>query len=333
MAPTPCASIDDLLGDPGHARRVPFHNADGKSGSAFERVEIDGERYVLKSLHVDDDWIARSLGDLRCRALLVWTSGLLDAVPPGIDHTVVGAVAGLGRNGWGAALLMRDVGPWLVPEGDTPLSVEEHAGFLDGMARLSARFWGWTDDVGLLPLTVRYTFFGPEMLAVERSLGWPHPVPRLAAEGWQRFDDRVPAATRSLVGELRRSPWLLASALEATPATLLHGDWKLGNLGTHPDGSTILLDWAYPGAGPVCHDLAWYLAINRARLPEPKEAAIDRFRSSLASYGVATDGWWDRQLGLCLLGALVQFGWEKALGDDDELAWWVDAGSAGARWL
>jgi hypothetical protein len=23
----------------------------------------------------------------------------------------------------------------------------------------------------------------------------------------------------------------------------------MGNLGTHPDGRTILLDWAYPGAG------------------------------------------------------------------------------------
>ena len=35
--------------------------------------------------------------------------------------------------------------------------------------------------------------------------------------------------------------------------------------------------------------------------------------------------WWDRQLALCLLGALVQFGWEKALGGyDEELAWWED---------
>ena len=29
-----------------------------------------------------------------------------------------------------------------------------------------------------------------------------------------------------------------------------------------------------------------------------------------------------RQLALCLLGAVLQMGWEKALGDDDELAWW-----------
>ena len=55
----------------------------------------------------------------------------------------------------------------------------------------------------------------------------------------------------------------------------------MGNLGTHPDGRTILLDWALPGSGPACWDLCWYLALNQARLPEPKEAAIGRFRAAL----------------------------------------------------
>jgi len=37
---------------------------------------------------------------------------------------------------------------------------------------------------------------------------------------------------------------------------------------------------------------------------------------------------------LCLLGALVQFGWEKALGGyDDELAWWEARAVEGARLL
>lgn len=324
-------SVEALLG-PG-ARRRPFHHEDGKSGSAFERVRIGDGRFVLKRLHVDDDWIARSLGDLRCRSLLVWTSGLLDAVPDVVDHTVVGAAGGLGRNGWGAALLMRDVGAHLVPAGDAPLPTVQHAALIDAMAELSARFRGWTDTIGLLPLSVRYSMFGPGMLEVERARGWPDTVPRLADEGWRRFDDRVPAATSALVTALRREPSALAEALAATPSTFLHGDWKLGNLGTRPDGRVVLLDWAYPGEGPACHDLAWYLALNRARLPEPKEAAIARFRRGLERRGVATEPWWDRQLGLCLLGALVQFGWEKALGDDEELRWWVDAAAAGARWL
>jgi hypothetical protein len=323
--------VEELVA--GATRRVAFHNSDGKSGSGFERVEIDGRRYVLKTLHVDDDWIARSLGDLGCRPVMMWTSGLLDAVPAAIDHTVVGAATGLGRHGWGGALLMHDVGEHLVPEGDAPVTLERHAGLLDGMARLSARFWGWRDDVGLLPPSIRWTFFGPGMLDVERGLGWPDPVPRLAAEGWERFAERVPADVADLVTGLRREPWALVEALRATPWTLLQGDWKMGNLGSHPDGRTILLDWAYPGEGPACHDLTWYLALNRARLPESKEDAIARFRRSLEDHGVATDGWWERQLDLCLLGSVVQIGWEKALGDADELDWWVTAARTGARWL
>jgi hypothetical protein len=103
-------------------------------------------------------------------------------------------------------------------------------------------------------------------------------------------------------------------------------------MGAH-EGRTILLDWSYPGVGPVLHELGWYLALNRARLPETKEAAIDRLRSALERHGVDTEAWWDEQLDLCLLGTLVQFGWEKALGDDEELAWWCERATAGLRRL
>jgi hypothetical protein len=96
----------------------------------------------------------------------------------------------------------------------------------------------------------------------------------------------------------------------------------MGNLGTHPDGRTILLDWAYPGSGPACWDLCWYLALNRARLPESKEAAIERFRAALEAAGIATEGWWQAQIDLCLSGMMATIGWEKALGDEAELRWW-----------
>ena len=55
---------------------------------------------------------------------------------------------------------------------------------------------------------------------------------------------------------------------------------------------------------------------------------------SLERRGVDTSVWWDRQLALSLLGALVQFGWEKAFGGlDSELAWWQDRALEGARLL
>jgi hypothetical protein len=332
LTPRPVASSLAELIDGATGRR-PFRTSDAKSGSSFERIEIGGERYVLNAMHVDDDWLARSMGDLTCRQVRVWTAGLLDAYPPTVDHTVVGAASGLGRNGWGAALLMRDVGDRLVPAGDQAVPLDQHASFVDHLAELSARFWGWTDTVGLTPPGLRWAFFGDAMLEVERRRGWPDEVPRIAARGWQAFAERAPEDVQRLVTELRRAPWTISEAVATTPTTFLHGDWKMGNLGSHADGRTILIDCAYPGEGPACHELGWYLAINRARLPESKEASIERFRSSLERHGVATSGWWDRQLGLCLMGTLVQFGWEKALGDGDELGWWSDRARAGARWL
>jgi aminoglycoside phosphotransferase (APT) family kinase protein len=113
------------------------------------------------------------------------------------------------------------------------------------------------------------------------------------------------------------------AALAETPATFVHGDWKAGNLGAHPDGRTILLDWGWPGRAAPLVDLAWYLAVNCDRLPQSKEDAIEHYRRSLAGHGISTVGWWERQLGLALLGGFLQLGWSKT-GDPAELSWWVD---------
>lgn len=323
------ASVDELLADA--SSREALVQQDGKSGARFERVVIDGAPYIVKYLALDDDWIMRATGDLRCRPLLVWQSGLLDRLPSSIDHAIVGAAYDGNR---GAALLMRDVAAELVPEGDAPLLLGEHLTFLDHMAALHAGLWGWHDDVGLTPLENRYAEFTPAVTSCEAERGSGEPVPRIMGEGWERLPDVAPAAAR-IVLPLTVSPAPLVTALRSTPQTFLHGDWKLGNLGTHSDGRTILLDWAVPGEGPACAELAWYLALNRARLPagHSKEDAIDAYRSALERHGVETEPWWEQQLALALLGAMVQFGWEKALGDRDELAWWEARAIEGARWL
>lgn len=324
-------SLEELLADA--SERSPFLTSDSKSGNSFERVVINGEAHVVKYVHVDDDFTIRALGDLGPSALRVWSSGLIDLSPAHIDHAVVAAAGGLGRNGWGAAILMRDVGSELVPPGDDRITLQQHHSLLDHCAALSASAWGWHDDIGLTPYAARFQFFGPGMIEAERDLGFPTPVPRIAATGWERFADRAPAVVRRAIDELRHDVDPLVDALRSTPSTFLHGDWKLGNLGAAADGRTILLDWSYPGEGPACHELGWYLALNAARLPESKEATIESFRASLEHHGVDTATWWDRQLGLSLLAALVQFGWEKAFGDEDELRWWCDHAVVGLSLL
>jgi hypothetical protein len=56
-----------------------------------------------------------------------------------------------------------------------------------------------------------------------------------------------------------------------------------------------------------------------------------RHCSSRPAAGIATEGWWRVQLDLCTIGMMAVFGWEKALGDDDELGWWADRVEAAAH--
>lgn len=332
LTPRPVASsIAELLRGASHRER--FLTSDSKSGSGFERLVIDGAPHVLKHVHPDQDWTMRFNGDVGCHPVQVWAAGLMDALPERIDHATVAVAGGLGRNGWGGAILMRDVGGELVAPGDTPLDGAVHRGYIDDLAALSARMLGWRDTIGLVPLAARWGWFGPECLAAEAARGWPDLVPRVAAQGWERFAERAPRAARDVVDALRGDSGPLVAAAAATPMTFVHGDWKLGNVGTARDGRTILIDWTYPGEAPPCCELAWYLALNSSRLPASKEDTIAAFRTALERHGVDTAGWYERQAALCLLGGLVIFGWEKALGGDAELRWWCDRAVEGAAWL
>ena len=329
------SSVEELLAEA--ERREPFVNPDGRSTAAFERVWIGGDPHIVKYAHLDDDFTMRVSGDLVPRPVRAWAAGLLDIASDLVDHTVAGAALGCGRNGWGAALLMRDVSEDLVALGSAPFTPEENELLIDRLAGWCAATWGYRDDPvagpHLLPYDARWAWFGRTALDGERSLGWPERVPAIAAEGWERFTARAPRDVAGTINELWRDCTPLADAIRTTPSCLLHGDPKASNMGIAADGRMVLIDWAYVGEGPACHELGWYLALNREKLPVSKEATIEAFRGGLERHGVETAGWWDRQLGLSMLGALVLFGWEKAYGDDGELSWWCDAAREGARFL
>lgn len=302
--------------------RQVVHPSDGKSTSVFERVRIDGQGYFLKRLSLATDWIMRVSDDHVHRPFVVWAAGIMDQAPSCIDHAVVAMeIRGSGDEGE-LLILMRDVADDLVPEGDALVAQVQHEGFIDHLAQLGAAFWGFEDTAGgLTTMAERLRLFCGANVA--RELAVPEPPGAIAAAdaGWRALPARSPRMA-GLAYAVWDDPSLLAAPLAATPVTFLHGDWKMGNLGTRPDGRTILLDWAFPGPGPACWDLCWYLALNRARLPETKEAAIARYSAALERHGIATDRWFGAQLDLCMLGIMATFGWEKALGDEEELRWW-----------
>jgi hypothetical protein len=322
-------SIEELLADADE--RTPLESA-GKSGADMERVVIGGERFVLKRFDLETDWILRASGVPGGATLEVWRRGILDALPGPLVHPIVAAAHDRVRPSV-SAVLMHDVSDLLVPVSDEPITLAQQDVFLDHMAALHAAFWDSGPDVEVVTLENRYLELSPRTAAVEVGRGSDHLVPRLIGEGWPLLREVAPRAARVVV-PLAHDPAPLVRALASTPQTFVHGDWKLDNLGTDEEGRTVLLDWEMPGRAPAACDLGWYLAINCRRLPTSKEQAIETYRASLERHGVDTGPWWERQLGLCLLGALVQFGWEKALGGrDDELVWWEEQAVRGAGLL
>jgi hypothetical protein len=323
------ASVDELID--GCTSRQPMVPPDSKSGARFEWIVRDGQRFVLKYQDARDDWLMRATRDLDGRRFVaMWASGLLDAVPNVIDHTVVGAAV----EGSVGAVLQRDVSPGLLPLGDEPLVLDDHLAFLDHMAQLHAAFWSWKDTVGLTSLQDRYLMMSPAVASDEAARGSNAMVPKVMAEGWDRFGSVAPRAA-DVVMALLDEPAPLIRALERQPHTFVHGDWKAANLGRHPDGRTILLDWGeVPGEASPVADLAWYLALNAARMPQSKEDTIATYRDALERRGVDTGGWWEETLDLELLGTMLQYGWEKAFGGPGpELEWWEDRATRAARWL
>jgi hypothetical protein len=322
-APRRYRDMAELLA--GATERTVLAEVPGKSGARLERVVIGGQPYVLKHIDLAEDWTMRASGCLRGASLTLWERGILARLPDCFNQPIVGAAPveprGPAPSG-GCDLLMHDVTPWLVPVTDAPITTAQHLRFLRHMAALHASFWDCGSELDVVPEMHRYLELSPWMAEAEAAAGSPHLVPQLVAKGWPLLTEVAPAAA-AVVTPLAYDPGPLMDALATTPHTFVHSNWKLDNLGTDDAGRTVLLDWETSGHGAPLSDLAWYLAINCRRLPQSKEASIGAYRDALEACGVDTQPWWERQLALCLLGALVQFGWEKALGGyDEELAWW-----------
>jgi len=318
-------SEEELLA--GWTSRTPMTAVDGLSNVPMERVVLDGERFVVKWVSPEIDWVMRITDDEVCRPVVLWETGLYDEISAFVDPAVVAACRDdvTGRSG----LLMRDLGEWFLPEGAAPITVEQHDAFVGAMAAMHAGFWGWQDRFGLCTDEIRYSFFSERRRAIEAARAPLTGVPAMVAGAVETLRRLVPRAAEPVL-MLVEDPAPLVAALRETPRTFIHTDWKGGNLGLLADGRTVLVDWAMPGEGAGCTDLAWYLAVNCDRLPVSKEETIQAYRVALERLGIATSGWFDRQLELALVGAFCQLGWSKT-GDPVELGWWVDRVTAVAE--
>jgi hypothetical protein len=131
-----------------------------------------------------------------------------------------------------------------------------------------------------------------------------------------------------VVLRLLDDPSPLVGALSGCPATHVHGDAKLPNLGFAAQG--VAIDWGtMTGMAPSGIEWAWYLATSASRISATREEVLDAIRTA---EGERYD---PRSIELGLLGALVQLGWNKAYDstqnhdsavrrrEQADLDWWI----------
>jgi hypothetical protein len=320
----------------GAQARTPLVVTDGRSGSALERVTLADRRVVVvKRVAPAWDWIMRGTND-HGRIAELWSSGLLARVPAVLDHGVL-AVEPDG-DAW--LVVMRDLTAEFLPE-ETRLSRAQSRQILDAAAALHAAFWGEPHEPQLCSLADRYAFLSPANAERERVRGNQFAVTIL--RGWERLAELVPADVADAVLALADRPERLGAALARHPATLIHGDLKLGNIGlaTAPaPGRVVLVDWGtQTGWAPPAVEWAWYLAVNGSRIDASHEQVLDDARVAAGEHHD------EAALDLALLGGLLQLGWDKALHatehrdaairarEADDLAWWVARSRAGLERL
>jgi aminoglycoside/choline kinase family phosphotransferase len=181
-------------------------------------------------------------------------------------------------------------------------------------------------------------------------MGNPAPVIDAALEGWRLLPDFVDADVFDLLKSLAHNPQPLCNALARYPQTLVHGDWRVANFGIERNNGHLqlnLLDWTRPTLTVPAVDLAYYMVTSWREIPISQEATIALYKQQLAHrLGERFDeSWWQPQLELSLLGALLMIGcfkaWDTIKSNDEAtrkqnqatFAWWSEQARAGAKWL
>ena len=293
---------------------------DGRSGSTLERVRLaDGTALVLKRSRAGTDLAAVVTGGAD-RELALLETGVLDRLPPGVGHALVGGW----REDGEVVLLMRDVGP-AIPGWGRILDRDECHRVLTAAAGVHSTFAAGPRNAAPVAAGVRATALWPHRM---RALaGMANPLPEMVLRGWSRFTELVAGPVADAVARLQADPAPLLAEVDRRPATLLHGDLWLVNLALEP-GQVTLLDWSLATWGPPLMEFATFLTGAFSQVNATREELVDDVR--------ATAGLSDTDVDLMLLLGLMELGWNKALDaaehpdpakrahDRAELAWWVD---------
>jgi hypothetical protein len=283
--------------------------------------EAADERLVVKYADPTADLTIAATGGVD-RERLLWASGALDRLPPGVGHAIVDVFEQDGST----VTVMRDLGD-AVPGWTRTLTAGECDRVLNALAGLHTAYAGNVPD-GLCPLETRLTLLSPLMESSPAN-----PLPGLVVRGWERFAEIVEPSVVDAVLALHNDPAPLATALRHGGSTMLHADLWLVNLAILPD-EIVFLDWALATEGPPALDLAVFLSGSAAHVEPTRKELISSFRAYDDRIGPA-------DIDLALLAGLMDMAWNKALDatehpdpsmrarESADLSWWVEHARAG----
>lgn len=301
--------------------RVPLDDHDGRSGARLERVVLDdGTRLVIKRTSPSVDLAMRVTGATMSREHRLWRAGVLDRLPRGVGHAVVGSW----QDGDETVLVLRDLGATVVGW-SRKISRQECRRLWMAATDMHRSFAGDPPD-GLVSLADRVSLFAPGRMEAQRASG--HRLPLAVLQGWERFTEIVsPEVVAAVMGVLDQ-PRRLAGPLSRRTSTLIHGDLWLVNVAFEA-AQVTLLDWDLATWAPPALELALFLNGNASQVGASRDEIVADFR---ALWGDDHD---DIALRLALFAGLVDLGWNKALDatrhpdravrvrERADLNWWV----------
>ncbi len=297
--------------------REPFAGEWGRTGAKFERgVLADGTSVVIKHI-TPNDWLIAAAGG-KSHLFDAWQSGVFDRVPDQIDHTMLA----MEEQGDEWICVMRDESVSMLEEGCV-LSRDQSRRLIAAVDALHAEFWG--EHVPGLSLQEHYVVMTPKGTAVADHVS---PIPALQRRGWEMFGDVAPSDVTDVLRRLLDDPTPMVEEMKKHPMTLIHGDYRLHNLGLN-DEKVVAIDWEIVGNAPPSVDIAWYLIISASRIDATREQVVDDYRE------IAADRFDSRAWDLACIGALMWLGWNKAIDivenpapeireqERADLDWWI----------
>jgi Phosphotransferase enzyme family len=153
-----------------------------------------------------------------------------------------------------------------------PLSVEQAADGVRGLARMHGQYWGLRIE-------------RPELDWLEPFVPWEGMGAAPLQAALDRLGDDAPASVHALsIGALIEDVWKpYIRTLTVGPPTLLHGDAHVGNTYLLPDGTVGFLDWQVARRGNFSLDLGYIL--QGALTTEDRRAAertlVEEYRGAL----------------------------------------------------